>query len=54
LTPAGPWVHDTGHEGTALSHANTPPGRYLVTVRAGNATGFGPATSPVLLSVPAK
>jgi hypothetical protein len=52
LTPVGPWVRETGDQGTVYSHANTGPGLYLVTVRAGNATGFGRATSPLLLSVP--
>jgi hypothetical protein len=52
LTPVGPWVGETGDPGTVYSNPNTGPGLYLVTVRAGNATGFGPATSPLLLSVP--
>jgi hypothetical protein len=52
LTPVGPWVRETGDPETVYTNANTGPGLYLVTVRAGNATGFGPATSPLLLSVP--
>jgi hypothetical protein len=51
-TPVGPFVYDTGTAGLAFSHANTPPGQYIVTVRAGNATGFGPASRPVTVIVP--
>jgi hypothetical protein len=51
-TPAGPFVYDTGVPVLAFSHANTPPGQYIVTVRAGNATGFGPASRPVTVVVP--
>jgi hypothetical protein len=50
-TPAGPFRFDTGSPGLAFSHANTPPGQYIVTVRAGNATGFGPASRPVVVVV---
>jgi hypothetical protein len=50
-TPGGPFVHDTGSQGTVFANANTPPGRYIVTVRAGNATGFGPASAPMTLVV---
>jgi hypothetical protein len=51
-TPAGPFAYDTGTAVTGFGHANTPPGRYLVTVRAGNATGFGVASPPVVVVVP--
>jgi len=51
-TPVGPFVYDTASPATAFSHANTPPGQYIVTVRAGNGTGFGPASRPVTVIVP--
>jgi hypothetical protein len=51
-TPGGPFAYDTGTTVTAFSNANTPPGQYLVTVRAGNATGFGVASTPVVVVVP--
>lgn len=51
-TPAGPFVYDTGTTALGFSNANTPPGHYVVTVRAGNATGFGPASRPVTVVVP--
>ena len=50
-TPVGPFVYDTGHPGTGFTNANTPPGHYVVTVRAGNATGFGPASAPIQVVV---
>ena len=50
-TPGGPFVYDTGNPGRGFANANTPPGQYLVTVRAGNATGFGPASRPVTVIV---
>jgi hypothetical protein len=50
-TPGGPFVYDTGTTGLVFSHSNTPPGQYIVTVRAGNATGFGPASRPVTVDV---
>jgi hypothetical protein len=51
-TPAGPFVYDTGTTALGFGNANTPPGQYVVTVRAGNATGFGPASRPVTVIVP--
>jgi hypothetical protein len=51
-TPFGPFVYDTGTTVTGFSNPNTPPGRYLVSVRAGNATGFGVATTPIIVTVP--
>ena len=50
-TPVGPFVYDTRSRATGFANANTPPGQYLVTVRAGNGTGFGPASQPVLVVV---
>jgi hypothetical protein len=50
-TPVGPFVYDTGNPGTGFANANTPPGHYVVTVRAGNATGFGPASAPIQVVV---
>jgi Fibronectin type III domain len=50
-TPVGPFVYDTARSDRAFSNANTPPGQYIVTVRAGNATGFGPASPPVRVVV---
>jgi hypothetical protein len=50
-TPGGPFVYDTGNPGLGFANANTPPGQYLVTVRSGNATGFGPASRPVTVIV---
>jgi Fibronectin type III domain len=52
MTAFGPFVYDTGTQATGFSHANTPPGQYVVTVRAGNATGFGVASPPVVVVVP--
>jgi hypothetical protein len=46
-TPWGPFAYDTGNRGAVFTNANTPPGEYIVTVRAGNAAGFGPASSSV-------
>jgi hypothetical protein len=43
---------DTGNPATAFSHPNTPAGTYIVTVRAGNGSGFGPPSSPVTVVVP--
>jgi hypothetical protein len=43
---------DTGNPATSFSHPNTPAGHYIVTVRAGNASGFGPPSSPVTVIVP--
>jgi hypothetical protein len=51
-TPFGPFAYDTGTTVTGFSNPNTPPGQYLVTVRAGNATGFGVATTPIVVTVP--
>jgi hypothetical protein len=51
-TPFGPFVYDTGTTVTGFANANTPPGQYLVSVRAGNATGFGVATTPIIVTVP--
>lgn len=51
-TPMGLFFYDTGTTATTFGNANTPPGRYLVTVRAGNATGFGVASAPVVVVVP--
>ena len=51
-TPVGPFAYDTGTPAPGFSNANTPPGSYVVTVRAGNATGFGVASAPVLVVVP--
>jgi hypothetical protein len=43
---------DTGNDTTTFSHPNTPSGQYFVTVRAGNAAGFGPPSSSVTVTVP--
>jgi hypothetical protein len=43
---------DTGNPSTTFSHPDTPAGHYIVTVRAGNAAGFGPPSSPVTVIVP--
>ena len=51
-TPVGPFAYDTGTSAAGFSNANTPPGSYVVTVRAGNATGFGVASAPVVVVVP--
>jgi hypothetical protein len=51
-TPGGPVSLDTGNAATTFSHANTPPGQYVITVRAGNAAGFGPPSNPVTIVVP--
>ena len=50
-TPVGPSAYDTGTPSPGFN-ANTPPGSYVVTVRAGNATGFGVASAPVVVVVP--
>jgi hypothetical protein len=51
-TPVGPFAYDTGTAVAGFANANTPPGQYVVTVRAGNATGFGVASAPVIVVVP--
>ena len=51
-TSAGPVAVDTGNPSTTFSHPNTPSGQYVVTVRAGNAAGFGPPSAPVTVVVP--
>ena len=51
LTAAGPVSVDLGAT-TTFSHPDTPPGRYVITVRAGNATGFGPPSNPVTIVIP--
>jgi hypothetical protein len=51
-TPVGPFAYDTGTAMAGFSNANTPPGQYVVTVRAGNDTGFGVASAPVVVVVP--
>jgi hypothetical protein len=43
---------DTGTSATTFSHPNTPAGQYFVTVRAGNAAGFGPPSTMVTVTVP--
>jgi hypothetical protein len=43
---------DTGNPSTSFVHPNTPSGQYIVTVRAGNAAGFGPPSAPVTVNVP--
>jgi hypothetical protein len=43
---------DTGNPSTTFSHPNTPSGHYIVTIRAGNAAGFGPPSAPVTVIVP--
>ena len=50
-TPGGPVSVDLGAS-TTFSHANTPPGQYVITVRAGNAAGFGPPSAPITVTVP--
>jgi hypothetical protein len=51
-TPAGPVSFDTGNPSTSFSHPDTPSGEYVITVRAGNASGFGPPSNPVTVVVP--
>ena len=51
ITPFGPFSYDTGNPGTLFTNANTPPGEYVVTVRAGNGAGFGPASAAVRVVV---
>lgn len=43
---------DTGNSATSVTHPNTPPGRYVVRVRAANAAGIGPPSLPVVVEVP--
>jgi hypothetical protein len=50
-TPAGPVAFDTGNPATAFAHPDTPAGQYVVTVRAGNGSGFGPPSNPVTVVV---
>ncbi|HUE89603.1 MAG TPA: fibronectin type III domain-containing protein [Vicinamibacterales bacterium] len=52
MTASGPFAYDTASPATAFSHMNTPPGSYVVTVRAGNTAGFGPPSAPVTVVVP--
>jgi hypothetical protein len=51
MTDGGPVSVELG-PGTNFSHPETPSGRYVITVRAGNASGFGPPSSPVTVVVP--
>jgi hypothetical protein len=52
-TPDGGSVSlDTGNAVPSFSHANTPSGTYVITVRAGNGSGFGPRSNPVTVVVP--
>jgi hypothetical protein len=46
------YAFDTGNTLTTFTNANTPPGRYVVRVRAGNSAGLGPASMPVTVVVP--
>jgi hypothetical protein len=51
-TPFGPFAYDTGNPATVFTNRNTPPGQYVVTVRAGNAAGFGPPSAAVTVRIP--
>ena len=51
MTAGGPVSIDTGNPETTFIHPNTPVGEYVVTVRAGNAAGFGPPSAPVVVVV---
>lgn len=51
-TPAGAVALDTGNAATFFSHPNTPPGQYLIRVRAANGGGVGPASAAVTVVVP--
>ena len=52
MTAAGPVAVDLGGAATTFTHANTPSGEYVITVRAGNAAGLGPASASVTVVVP--
>jgi hypothetical protein len=52
LTPFGNVAFDTQNPGTSFTNANTPPGQYIIRVRAGNDAGFGPVSAPVTVVVP--
>jgi len=51
-TPFGPFAYDTGNPLTEFGNANMPSGEYLVTISAGNASGFGPPSVPVRVWIP--
>ncbi len=51
MTAGGPLALDVGPN-MSFTHHNTPSGTYVVTVRAGNAAGLGPASAPVTVIVP--
>jgi hypothetical protein len=51
VTPFGPFSYDTASPATSFTNVNTPPGEYVVTVRAGNSAGFGPPSSPVTIVI---
>jgi hypothetical protein len=42
---------DTGNPATTFSHSGAPPGTYLVAVHAANATGVGPSSTAVTVTV---
>ena len=46
------YAFDTGSTLTMFTNANTPPGRYVVRVRARNGAGLGPASGAVTVVVP--
>jgi hypothetical protein len=52
MTAAGPVAVDLGATSTTFTHPNTPSGQYVITVRAGNAAGLGPASAAVTVVVP--
>ena len=52
MTAGGPLAVDTGNPTTEFVHPNTPPGQYVIRVRAANAAGVGPASAPITIVVP--
>jgi hypothetical protein len=52
MTAAGPVAIELPGATTSFSHPNTPSGQYVITVRAGNAAGFGPPSNAVTVVVP--
>jgi hypothetical protein len=51
-TAGGPVAADTGTPATTFSHPNTPPGHYIIRIRAGNGAGVGTASAPITVVVP--
>ena len=52
MTAGGPVGLDTGNPATTFAHPNTPPGTYVIRIRAGNGAGIGALSQSVTVVVP--